>query len=515
VTEYSSKSHRSTRASLRLSRRHVLRGVGVALTLPWLPSLAPRDAAAQTNVPKRYLPIYMPNGASVLWWRTTGAGAGASWQLSPLLAAFEPIKSKMLLLRQLGNFTWRDDLLTMNPGWTGTRTRNDFCGVCEMPNGAFIVPSHSRDPSAMLNCIDGDSYRSGRGQNPASSPLNGETVDQLIARSMPKDTALASMQLGLLDGVGSLDERHSALSRNMSWSNEGTPLGKDLDPGAVFDRIVNAGAGSSGMDQAAIAEAERRRALDLSALDAITDGTTALQSRLGQGDRERLDQFLTGVRELETKANTVVRAQASCELPMRPGMVSDAPLRAQTMNDLIVLAFQCDVTRVVSYMLDNSRSDMVYSWVQRRDYENGGAAVGGTATAYHESQHHTGTSPDFASITRWHIEVAADLLQKLDAVQDGVGEQPMGSLLDNSVVQFSSDMHHGDHASFDLPFALFGGKGVLRQDELVQLPEAVEDIRQLRDVYFTLLNEYFKLDVQSFGADKRGIPNALITEILA
>lgn len=495
---------------VNLERRHFLRGAGVTLALPWLPSLEPRTARALAPARKRFIPIYLPNGSSTLWWHTSGSGAGDAWQLSPLLSAFEPVKSKMLLIRQLGNFTWRRDLLTMNPSWTSTRERNDFCGVCAMPNGAFVLPAHSRDPSAMLNCVDGDGVRLDRGQDVAFSALNGETVDQLIARSMPQETPLASMQLGLFDGNGALDERHSAMSRNMSWSQDGTPLGKDTNPVDVFDRLVAAGAGQDEMEMEAAEAAARRRALDLSALDALRESTTALQTRLGQEDQQRLDQFLTGIRELEETANNVIEAEANCELPMISGSPSDPLLRARAMNDLLVTALQCDVTRIATYMLDNSRSDLVYSWVPRRDWENGGMEVGGTSTAYHESQHHTGTSPDFASITRWHIEVVADLLQKMDAVQE-----ESGSLLDNSIVQFSSDMHHGDHAAFDLPFALFGGAGTLRQNELVQFPEAVEDIRQLRDVYFTILNEYFQLGVEQFGDDMRGIPNELLTEILS
>jgi tellurite resistance protein len=499
----------------RTSRRHVLRAAGVALALPWMESLnSGVGHAATPGAIRRFIPVYMPNGASVLWWRTTGTGAGDAWQLSPLLSAFEPLKQKMLLVRQMGNFTWRKDLLTMSPAWTTFRERNDFCGVCRMPAGAFVTPSHSRCPSALLNCIDGDAYRTSKGQNAASSPMNGETVDQLIARTVPKETPLASMQLGLLDGNGALDERHSAMSRNLSWSQSGTALGKDIDPRDVFDALVAAGAGQSSTDPEVVAQAERRRALDLSALDGLTDSTTELQGRLGASDRERLDQFLTGVRELEEKTRAVVddTPDPACNPVTLPSDLSNADARSRTMNDLIVMALQCDVTRIVTYMLDNSRSDLVYSWVPRRNWENGGATLGGTSTAYHESQHHTGTSADFASITRWHIEVAADLLMKMDAVQEASG----GTLLDNSLVMFASDMHHGDHACFDLPLALFGsGSGTFRQNELIALPEEIEDIRQLRDLYFTILNNYFELGVPSFGEDLRGIPNQVIAEILA
>jgi hypothetical protein len=475
-----------------------------------LPSLAEPTARAQSTTPKRFIPIYLPNGASVLWWETTGSGAGDAWQLSPLLAPFEPFKQKMLMLRQIGNFTWRKDLLTMSPAWTTYTERNDFCGVCRMPNGAFILPTHSRSPSALLNCIDGDAYRAERGQNVATSAQNGETVDQLIARSVEQQTPFSSMQLGVLDGVGQLDERHSAMSRNMSWSQEGTPLGKDLEPANVFDKLVAAGAGQDSSDVAAVAEGERRRALDLSALDALGESVGELQPRLGQSDRERLDQFLTGVRELEDRANTIIEVESSCEAIGAPGRNLQPDARAAAMNDLIVMALECDVTRIITYMLDNSRSDQVYSWVPRRDFQAGGAEVGGTSTAYHESQHQSGISPDFASITNWNVGVVADLLQKMDAVQE-----EEGTLLDNSLVMFAGGMHHGDHAAFDLPFTLFGsGSGTFRQNELISFPEGIEDIRQLRDIYYTILNNYFELGVEKFGEDMRGIPNELVAEIL-
>lgn len=498
----------------KLSRRHVLRGTGVALALPWLEAMGESGAArAADGMPvKRFLHVYMPNGATTLWWRTTGTGAGDAWQLSPLLQPFAPFKAKMLMLRQLGNFSWRKDLLTMNPAWTTYRERNDFCGVCRMPSGAYVIPSHSRCPSALLNCIDGDNYRQAHGQNVGTSPMNGETVDQLLARTLPKETPIPSMQLGLFNGNGGLDERHSAMSRNMSWDQNGTALGKDLDPAHVFDQLVATGAGQTMMDPEVVAAAARRRALDLSALDSLADSATALQTRLGAGDRERLDRYLTGVRELELKTQAVVQPEAGCTAATIPSDVSDATIRSRAMNDLMVMALQCDVTRIITYMLDNSRSDLVYSWVPRKDYENGGAMLGGTSTAYHESQHHTGTSPDFASITRWHIEAVADLLTKMDAVVEPAG----GTLLDNSTLMFCSDMHHGDHAAFDLPFLMFGsGSGTFRQNELVMLPEGIEDIRQMRDVHFTILNQYFGLGLTSFGEDMRGIPNQLVSEILA
>src|SRR6185295_12409402 len=101
-----------------------------------------------------------------------------------------------------------------------------------------------RCPSALLNCIDGDDYRRTHNQDIVTCSANGETVDQLIARTLPQETALRSMQLGLFNGTGGLDERHSAMSRNLSWSKEGTALGKDIEPSKVFDKLVATGAGA-------------------------------------------------------------------------------------------------------------------------------------------------------------------------------------------------------------------------------------------------------------------------------
>jgi hypothetical protein len=185
---------------------------------------------------------------------------------------------------------------------------------------------------------------------------------------------------------------------------------------------------------------------------------------------------------------------------------------------------QCDSTQVVSYMLDNSRSDLAYDWLTERDFFTPGAPnLTGACGAYHEMSHAsltaigqgasegTARNQHFHTITEWHCQVVADLVRKLDAVSD-----VEGSLLDNSVVMFSSGMHHADHAAWDLPFALFGsGSGTFRQNELVNLPGNVADMRQLRDFYFTLLNNYFSLGVSGFGDDQRGLPNAPITELPA
>lgn len=505
-----------------LSRRHVLKGAGVALALPWMESLAPRVARAQATAPQRFIPIYMPGGSSDYWAEVTGAGT--TWELPALLQPFASLKSKMLLVKNLGNYTWRRDLLGLSdPAWYEYISRDDL--GTQMPKAAYILPSHSRQASAYMCCTDGDAVRRDLGLEANTDSTNSISADQVIAEALAAQsvTSVASLELGMLNGDGELDGRNSAMSRNMSWNSQGTPRPKDMDPLSVFNRLIAGGAGGSGMpvDPADAEAAAKRRALDLSALDAMGQSVDQLKPRLGMGDNTRLDQFLTGVRELEQRIETSQNqvGGAACTPIAMPGSgqlpLGEAPAdpvaHGAIMNDLIVMALQCDVTRVVSYMLDNSRSDLQYTWVQQRDFSNGGAPMGGTAGSYHSSQHGGLHNATFASITHWMVERVADLATKMDAVQEGER-----TLLDNSLILFSSDMHHGDHAAWDLPLALIGsGGGVFRQNEHVVLEEDPAEARQMRDLLFTIMNSYFELGVANFGEDARGEANRLITEILA
>jgi hypothetical protein len=367
--------------------------------------------------------------------------------------------------------------------------------------------------------VDGDAWRTENGDNRDNSPRNPQTIDQLIADSIGTSNRLASLQVGLFNGDGNLDQRHGNLSRETSFNAEGNVLNKKIDPAAVFTDIVGGQAAASAV------EAERRRALDLSAIDAVMESATALKPRLGASDNERLDQYLTSTRELELKVTTLT-TPTSCGdgatapaagllIPGEIGYVEGGPevtqanmwLRAQTMNDLIVMALSCDATRVVSYMLDNSSSDLNYSWLTKPD--------GGQVNAFHTETHvfhepRPSCGPAWETIMRWQADVFVDLLTKLDGVLEGER-----TLLDGSVVMVASDEHHNDHAAFDLPVMVFGGGGVFKQDELVMFPNEISQMRQLRDFYFTLLTQYFQIDVPSYGIDMRGLPNELMSEILA
>jgi hypothetical protein len=175
------------------------------------------------------------------------------------------------------------------------------------------------------------------------------------------------------------------------------------------------------------------------------------------------------------------------------------------MNDVIAMAFECDVTRVISYMLEDERSEFTYDHVQERAFTAQGSTLkGGACPEYHAAQHHTGDT--FATITWWNVGKVAELCRRLDAIE----EAPGVSVLDNCVVLFGGCMHGGNHMANELPLALIGGGNLgLKSDQHVVL-----DQRPLRDLYLTLLNEVFGLGIAAFGQNLTGAPPAKLEQLL-
>jgi hypothetical protein len=187
---------------------------------------------------------------------------------------------------------------------------------------------------------------------------------------------------------------------------------------------------------------------------------------------------------------------------------------ADVMNDLIVMAFQCDVTRVISYMMEDERSEFIYSHVPMRNFTAAGSTPSTNASDfcgnYHGAQHAGNANDDFATINWWQSTKVAALASRLDAIMDGEGV----TALDNSVIMYASCMHGGNHMSNQLPVALIGGGGgTLALDQHVKFPEMPGD-RPMRDLYYTLLNKTFGQNVPSFGTHAMGAANAYISQIV-
>lgn len=476
-----------------ISRRNVLRGAGVALTLPWLESLAPQTARAQSpETIKRYMAVFLPNGAPDAW-RPGNAGTGDGWRLSPVLEPLTSLKHKANLITNLEN------------------------GSVFNVNGASSVePSHGRQPGAWLTCVSPDLMRQRLGVGEA----NGISLDQIMAEhpNFKGKTAIPSLQVGLSTVHSFCDGQPCSNSRSISWSGNTTPMYKQVDPLEVFNRIVGVIQGSDGPDP----EAARRIARRKSVLDAVLENATRTQAKLGASDRIRLDEFLTAVRDVEQRGTDVSMGLGglACVASDRPNMAAvrpNAPRQntatykkadhADVMNDLLVMALRCDATRVVTYMLEDERSEFTYDHVPRRQFSaTGSTVVGGTCPEYHTGGQH-GSQHDFASITMWNVSKVAELCSKLDAITDPDG----ASVLDNTVVLFGGCMHGSNHQCNELPTALIGGGNIgLRQNQHI-----VFQSRPLRDLHFTVMNHVLGMGLSDFGENRTGRSISLMTEIMA
>jgi hypothetical protein len=456
---------------MRLSRRTLLRGAGVALALPWLESLAPRTLRAQAAARTRYIALWFPNGTAQFF-KPRGEGAGDAWQLSPILEPLAPMKSYLSVLSNVANYS---------------------------PFGGHVEPSHSNLGASTWTCVK----PSGDGNND-----NGISSDQVIANKIGAATTLASLQVGLSTLDSSTDGLPGQHSRSMSWKSATEPLYKQVNPQAVFDRLTSGplGPGMPVDDGAAL----RRRMLKQSVLDYVIDTTARLQPKLGASDRQKLDQYLTSVRALERRvADSGMQVSAACEPIARPDTeygVGNTPPgynrgeHATLMIDLVVMALQCDITRSISFMLDDARSDFSYDFIRERKFtDDGSIEEGGNVGGYHGLQHAGDRNNGFATIGWWMAQQANDLATKLAAIDDGDG----ANVLDNTAITFCSGMNGGNHDAGNLPIALIGGGGKLPSGQTVLKRDqhfAFGTEQSIADVHLTVLNHVFGCGLDNFGA---------------
>jgi hypothetical protein len=201
----------------------------------------------------------------------------------------------------------------------------------------------------------------------------------------------------------------------------------------------------------------------------------------------------------------MLTVQQSAQAPRQTTADYDKGLHADAMNELIAMAFRCDVTRVISYMLEDERSVFTYDNVQERAFTAEGSSLkGGPCPEYHAAQHSNADA--FATITWWNVGKVANLCRKLDAIE----EAPGVSVLDNCVVFLGACMHGGSHNGDQLPAVLIGGGNLgLKTDQHLALAT-----RPLRDLYFTLMNDVYGLGVTDFGQLKTAAAPARINELL-
>jgi hypothetical protein len=476
------------------SRRQILKGAGVALALPWLETLAPRKAQAAAGA-KRYISVYFPNGTADFW---KPSGGGATWNLSPILEPFTPLKSKMMVVQNIGNYS---------------------------PFGGHIEPSHGHNCAAAFTGVKAN------GANNAGSSISVDQViaNQLVAANGGKSpTPLPSAQFGLSTLKSSFDGLPEPHSRSISWSDATTPMYNIVSPQAAFDRLVGMGGGTTttpppNTNLPPDPIAERRRLLKKSALDYIIESSTALQGRLSTSDKVRIDKFLTSTRNLENRILAMSMpggggAGINCNSKVRPTDtfgVGATPanynrgMHATLMIDLTVMAIQCDITRVVSFMLDDARSDFVYNFITERKFTATGSTPGTAPVGgYHGLQHAGNTNNGFATIGWWNADRINELATKLDAVKEGTS----ASILDSTVIQMMSGMHGGNHDGLDLPIAIVGGGAIgLKQNQYIN-----GGGKNLADLHLTIIQKIFGSSMAKFGTAMGSYSHgSIIPDILA
>ncbi len=452
----------------RIGRRTVLRGAGVALALPWLESLAPRPARGQTPAaPRSFIAMTFPEGVSQHW-KPAATGTGDAWALSPILQPLAPIKPFINVLQNVGNYG---------------------------PFGGHVEPSNSNLNGALLTCT-----RPRFDQTAPSSVTTSTSVDQVIAQAFTGRTPLASLQVGLSTLDSYTDGLPGACSRSISWDSNAQPMFKIINPQSVFDQIVMAGGATAAPLGAPLGS--DRRAKNTSILDHVTSHATTVRGRLGASDRAVMDQFLSSVRALETS----IQSNPACMVGTRPAQsISDntpypagfdRDAHANIMIDLVVMAIACDVTRVVSFMLDDARSDFVYDFLTYREFTATGSTLATGAVGGLDGLAHAGDANDgWATVNFWFCEKLLRLAQGLQAVPSGAG-----TLLDAATIFFGSEMHGGNEDGLDLPILTVGkGGGALKTNQSIDFAQTARKTERLANLHLTFLRGVFGLPNATFG----------------
>jgi hypothetical protein len=425
-----------------IDRRKFLGGAAALIGLPFLESLAPRAAKAQANSPpKRLLVFYFPNGMHTSHW--IPETIGPDYQLERALSPLAPFRDRITVISNLDNPAAEE--VEDGPHARGT--------------GSFLTATRVLKSEQNLQ--------------------NGLSLDQALVQNLAPETRFPSLQVGLEGGAygAGCDAGFScAYQRNISWAGPASPLAKIVSPSVMFDRLF------AGTDAAAsLTEAARRRRLEKSVLDAVLEEAHGIETALGSSDRRKLDEYFSGLRELERRIEPMSGSGSSC-LAVEPDLTSrDLSAHARAMADLMVAAFQCDLTRFVTFMLFNSGANQLFDFI-------------GVHGAHHDVSHHD-DDPErldqYLAINTWQVAQFAYLVERLAAI-----EEPSGTLLDNSLLLLSSEISDGNrHDHVNLPVVLAGSAGgALRPGRHIRAP----DREPIANLFLAILHA-FGVPLATFG----------------
>ena len=382
-----------------LPRRTVLRGLGATLALPFLDAMVPAARAA-SRPPHRFQSFYVPNGMAMEYW--TPPDVGTNFTITPVLEPLAPFRDQMIVV-------------------SGLKANWNY--IHAGASGSFLTGT----------------TRGGRNETEIIADVS---VDQLLARHFAKQTQVASLEVAMdrPNNAGACTGNLSCVyTHTISWRSPTQPLPMEWNPRAVFETLF----GDSGSTDRNVREARRRQHQSL--LDAVTDKLLNLKRELGPQDQIKLDAFTESVRDVERRIE-MAEAQNELELPDfrqpqgAPAVFED---HLDLMLDLQVLAFQSDLTRVVSFMIGKEQSARPYPQI-------------GVPEAHHPLSHHNDVPELIAhmsKINRYHAELFSRYAAKLKATPDGDG-----NLLDHMTIMYGSGISNSTrHAGNNLPILLLGG----------------------------------------------------------
>jgi hypothetical protein len=395
-----------------LSRRTVLRALGATIPLPLLDAMVPALTALQHTAaqPKlRFGAVYVPNGVIPGQWFPAGEGAG--FEFSPSLAPIEAFRDRLIVVSGLDS-------------------------VPPPPPGERQYNNHADASTRFLT-----------NTTPSRSLRAGVSIDQLAAKVLSADTTLPSLELALesVDSGTSCDFGRSCVyTGTIAWAGPTQPLPMEHDPSAAFVRLFGDGANSD-------AAARRARMQQKgSILDSLAGEVASLRARLGAPDQSRITGYLDSVRDVERRIQKAVEHNTELLVFDRPAGVPESfEQHAKLMFDLQWLAYQGDVTRVVTFMIGREFSGRTYPEI-------------GVPDAHHPISHHQRDPVRMekcAKINHYHVQLFSSFLEKMRDTPDGDG-----SLLDHSAILYGAGMSEGNgHVPRNLPILLAGGaNGKLR-----------------------------------------------------
>jgi len=422
--------------------------MGTALALPMLEGALPLSALAQSlkpaQRPNRIAFLFVPNGVNMEHW--TPATEGALDTLPTVLEPLQPLKSEFQVL-------------------TGLAQRNAFA-LGDGPG------DHARSSAAWLTGVHPK-------KTAGSDIQNGISADQVASQHIGGRTRLPSLELGCERGAvsGNCDSGYScAYSSSISWRSPTTPMPKEVNPRMVFERLF-------GDSELADESLQKRRKQRISILDLVAEDAAELKRKLGSRDKLKIEEYFTSVRDIESRLERMEESEAKLvKMGQKPtGVPSDYGEHVRLMGDMMILAFQADLTRISTFMFANEGSN--------RNYRNIGISDG-----HHDISHHGKQAEKLEKkrqIDRFHVEQLAYILNRMRSIRE-----VEGTLLDNTMLLYGGGIGDGDrHNHDDLPILLAGrGAGKLKPGRHVRFRQGTP----LNNLFLSMLDKV-GVDVEQLG----------------